>query len=82
MEDIFIHPNYNKMQRTHDIALVRLSRNVDFTPYVRPACIDYSGVIVENRAIATGFGLIGHGWYFTQHDTITEMGKLSIFCIT
>ncbi|XP_054257190.1 venom protease-like [Macrosteles quadrilineatus] len=60
VKDIFIHPNYNKIQRTHDIALVRLSRNVDFTPYVRPACIDYSGVIAENRAIATGFGLIGH----------------------
>jgi hypothetical protein len=56
-----MHPAYNRITKIHDIALVKLAKNVKFTPYVRPACLDYSGVIEENKAIATGFGLVEHG---------------------
>ncbi|XP_046685830.1 serine protease snake-like isoform X2 [Homalodisca vitripennis] len=50
------HPAYKSPNKWHDIALIRLNKKVDFTPFVRPACLDYDGEITQDTAVATGWG--------------------------
>lgn len=38
IEDSIVHPDYNRIERNHDIALVRLASAVEYTEYVQPIC--------------------------------------------
>nr|XP_022912160.1 serine protease snake-like [Onthophagus taurus] len=51
------HANYTRPAKYNDIALLKLDGNVNFTPYVRPACINIDFNIKSiNTATAIGFG--------------------------
>ncbi|GJQ82099.1 putative trypsin-like serine protease [Trypoxylus dichotomus] len=50
------HPGYKKPSKYNDIALIELIMNVEFTPFVRPACVNTKSALEEHSAIATGFG--------------------------
>lgn len=54
------HPYYSRADKYNDIGLLRLDRPVEFNPVVRPACLDYNGIIKENSALATGWGRTSH----------------------
>ena len=63
---IFIkHPNYNKtipmFNHDNDYAILRLSKAVDFTSEVTPACLpaDVESTYEGRIATATGWGLLG-----------------------
>lgn len=50
------HPEYRAPSHYHDIALLRLDRDVLLNPYVRPACLRVDKNLVSNKGVATGWG--------------------------
>ncbi|XP_052871419.1 serine protease snake-like, partial [Anopheles cruzii] len=56
IEDFLKHPQYSNTRSYHDIALIRLDRQVWLTKYVRPACLWDSESRNITRYVATGFG--------------------------
>lgn len=54
------HPEYKKPYKYHDIALLKLESSVEFSPYVRPACLNTHPVHYK-EAIAIGFGKTKYG---------------------
>lgn len=61
------HPEFKV--RVNDIALLKLDREVEFTPYIRPACLDFIGEIVEKTAHATGWGKTEFGKKLIKYNT-------------
>ncbi|XP_044742119.1 serine protease snake-like [Chrysoperla carnea] len=57
--DIIKHPRYSPPAKYNDIALIRLSRPIQFNDYIRPACLWNSNYINYTRTIATGWGQVG-----------------------
>jgi len=51
-----IHPNYKSTSSYHDIALFRLERDVDFSAFVRPICLNTDNTFTPPAIIATGWG--------------------------
>ncbi|XP_076657395.1 serine protease ea-like [Halictus rubicundus] len=62
VEKIILHENYQptSRNRTYDIALIRLSRDVPFTNYVQPICLP------SNESI--GQKLVAAGWWVLKLD--------------
>ncbi|KAM9837511.1 transmembrane protease serine 9-like isoform 2-T2 [Aulostomus maculatus] len=58
---IIVHPDYNETTLTNDIALIRLSRPVNFTDYISPICLaDNSSQVVNSTLCwSTGWGRTG-----------------------
>lgn len=54
--NVIKHPGYVGSIFANDIALVRLNGKVNFTPFVRPACLDDQDVAPQ-KLIASGWGL-------------------------
>lgn len=54
------HEDYNRSTKQNDIALVQLSKKVDFNnpTAIRPACLWQTAKVSQPKVIATGFGLI------------------------
>lgn len=53
------HPDYNAPAKYHDIALLELDREANFTEYVSPACLDTGLELNKASLIATGWGKTG-----------------------
>ncbi|XP_026813600.1 venom protease-like [Rhopalosiphum maidis] len=51
-----IHPKYKAYSHYNDIALFRLERDVDFSSYVRPICLNRNHSLTPPAVIATGWG--------------------------
>uniref|UniRef100_A0A2H8TSH9 Serine protease snake n=1 Tax=Melanaphis sacchari TaxID=742174 RepID=A0A2H8TSH9_9HEMI len=51
-----VHPNYKPPSLYNDIALFRLERDVDFSPFVRPICLNTDHYLTPPAIIATGWG--------------------------
>lgn len=58
--ELTAHPNYKRPSKYNDIALIKLDKPVDFTPFVRPACLDTQPTISNKKAIAIGFGKVNY----------------------
>ena len=59
IEEFIKHPDYQPLiEKYNDIALIKLTRDVTFTPYIRPACLPLPNDDVKdgNRTIAIGQG--------------------------
>jgi len=63
-----IHPNYKSTSSYHDIALFRLEKDVEFSPFVRPICLNTDNMLRPPAIIATGWGK-------------TDVGKLVLYNI-
>lgn len=52
------HENYSFIRRKNDIALIRVSSRIEFTPTISPACLatDLSDVSDNIKLYATGWG--------------------------
>lgn len=61
MSERIPHPEYKQSSHYNDIALIKLSRKVIFTPYIRPICLPLQASGPQKRAIASGWGAIGFG---------------------
>ncbi|GAB0087380.1 serine protease snake-like [Sergentomyia squamirostris] len=66
IENIILHPLYKSTAVYNDLALFRLSGVVQFSPYVRPACL------VPDGEDFSGWNLIALGWGHTEFG-----GKIS-----
>ncbi|VVC24915.1 Hypothetical protein CINCED_3A015129 [Cinara cedri] len=62
------HPKYNgNNSRYNDITLLKLEKNVEFSPYIRPICLNVESSIKETKAIASGWGRLGFGGSPSEH---------------
>lgn len=73
-DKIIVHTNYSEQSshRYHDIALVRLDRNVNSTKYIRPICLPVdgqsSGIRAGNRLTVAGWGQTDLCMYLSIHE--------------
>ncbi|XP_025831834.1 serine protease persephone-like isoform X2 [Agrilus planipennis] len=58
----FIHPEYNRRKREHDIALLRLKKRVKNTDYIHPACL-FTKPENPEKVIVTGWGSTSYNDY-------------------
>lgn len=76
---VYKHPNYTPPSNYNDIALLRVDRKVDFTPYIKPACIynEFNFDKIKKLKIeATGWGLTNFGG--ARSDFLLKV-KLDLF---
>lgn len=53
--NVIVHPGYDSATYANDIALIRLDGKVNFTEYVRPACLDDQDA-TPDKVVASGWG--------------------------
>lgn len=70
VSEIIPHPNYNVSSRYNDIALLRLSGNVEFNPYIIPACLPLDSEIPK-KLTAMGWGATGYA--APSNDKLTKV---------
>lgn len=76
--DVIVHPEYKSASHYFDIAVVRLSERVRFTPFIRPACLWQNEAVNSTRAVATGWGQVEFCEYTNcggrnrKHEIITH----------
>lgn len=60
-EEVIPHPQYDptNINRQHDIALIRLAQDVDYTDFIRPVCLPLPKV---RQDISAGDILTVAGW--------------------
>lgn len=51
------HPDYKPSSKYNDIALIELERDVEFTDYIKPACLWTTFNVNYTSGVATGWGL-------------------------
>ena len=62
--DVVINPNYDRYTITHDNALLKLSAPIEFTDFVRPACLATGldeGATYQGVCMTAGWGGIAIG---------------------
>lgn len=76
--DIITHERYNFRDgnRYHDIALLRLAREVDFTDFIRPICLPYAADLISQSFAGTIGTVVG--WGKTEYDSSGSTVKLSV----
>jgi len=57
IEKIIVYPEYKRPAQYHDIAILRLKKEVTYNQWVRPACLPDTDMHTD-KAIATGWGLV------------------------
>ena len=79
LSKIFIHPQYNSRTVDYDIALVKLSKPVKYTKYIRPACIPASGSKVKAGADAfvSGWGTTSEGGSTSSILQVAKVNKVN-----
>lgn len=56
------HPDYQPSRaKYNDLALFRLEKEVKFTAYVRPICLNTNAFLKPSSVIATGWGQTANG---------------------
>ena len=60
---VYTHPQFRKPLKYHDIGLLKLEKNVEFGPSIRPLCLPQPKLRLElNESVSVaGWGVIGYG---------------------
>ena len=66
------HPEYDDVERRHDIALYKLENPIEFTPSIRPVCLATMSLNISKNstndedtiALVTGWGTAGQGMLY------------------
>ncbi|GAB0087377.1 serine protease snake-like [Sergentomyia squamirostris] len=61
IENVSTHPEYRSISIYNDIALVKLNETVQFTKYIRPACLNSVEEGINKYMMATGWGHTSFG---------------------
>ncbi|XP_072382323.1 uncharacterized protein [Diabrotica undecimpunctata] len=69
VSQIIIHPNFNSSMFFNDIAIIKLSRPVEITDYVRPVCLWEDDTNLESIVNKDGTVI---GWGFDENKKISE----------
>lgn len=56
IEKFIKHENYRRSSHYDDIAVIKMARDVEFTKYIRPACLWQAQDIPSASTVATGWG--------------------------
>ena len=77
MSKVFNHPLYNKKTLDYDIAVLKLSRPVKYTKYIRPACVPPSGFKVDSgkEAFVSGWGKTAEGGSSSPVLQVAKVGS-------
>ncbi|XP_055847605.1 serine protease easter-like [Episyrphus balteatus] len=68
IEKVIPHEKYlTSSSRTHDIGLIRLSRNVDYTDFIRPICLPLKDILKQSTF--NGIKMDVSGWGRTEQGT-------------
>lgn len=62
--DYIKHPDYRVRKYYNDIALLRLSKRIPISAWIRPACLWQMNAINATKLTALGYGLTEYGQYF------------------
>ena len=76
VDRVNIHPNYKPPKYYNDIAILKLSRLVGYSRYVRPVCLPEPGQTVAYEganAILTGWGYLSFGECRTFYNFIIAL---------
>jgi len=68
VDGVDIHPNYKPPKYYNDIAILKLSRQAEYSRYVRPVCLPEPGQAVAYEgisAVLTGWGYLSFGEHRT-----------------
>lgn len=57
--EYIVHPQYNHLLKTHDIALLKLETGVRFSKYVKPVCLNQEWEIPSQLLVAA-WGIRGN----------------------
>lgn len=71
IENITLHSDYRPNRRYHDIALIKLREAVEFSAFVRPACLE-----TDINDIDSSIPLVVIGWGVTNIQTRVRSGIL------
>ncbi|KAK0075826.1 hypothetical protein PV325_006257 [Microctonus aethiopoides] len=80
IEKFEIHPYRNVIQKTHDIAVLKLQNDVHFTDFIRPICLpifdEFSNEnFIDRTAIIIGWGKLGEANEKSDH---LQQAKISV----
>lgn len=53
---VIVHPSYSPPSKYNDIALLETRDEIQFTQFIRPACLNLNSDIQNGQAVATGWG--------------------------
>lgn len=71
IKHITTHPDYNNERKHHDIGLIQLMEDVEFSQYIKPACLPPNKVTdIKKTLIVCGFGLTEN--FGSQPDTLLK----------
>lgn len=76
VESVVRHPEHRFARSYHDIALIKLAESVQFTKFIRPACLWDAPSLNVTAVVATGFGYTEEGDHLS--NTLRKV-KLDIF---
>ncbi|XP_055847600.1 serine protease easter-like isoform X2 [Episyrphus balteatus] len=73
IEKVIPHEQYvaSSKSQPYDIALIRLSRNVDYTDFIRPICLPLKDIL--KRSTFDGSKMDVSGWGKTEHGTSSNV---------
>ncbi|XP_055847601.1 serine protease easter-like [Episyrphus balteatus] len=71
IEQVIPHEKFLKSNRFHDIGLIRLSRNVDYTDFIRPICLPLKDILKQSTF--DGIKMDVSGWGKTKHRTSSNV---------
>lgn len=69
IEVIYVHKDFNLRLMKNDIALVRLSREVEFTDHIQPICLPSSLASYDHKKLYVA------GWGEKKHRCTKQMIK-------
>ncbi|PIK52689.1 trypsin-like serine protease [Apostichopus japonicus] len=70
VSEVIVHPYYNSFTKNNDIALLRLSGDVEFNDYIRPACLPSQDWPAGTSVWITGWG---EQEVFPEDETLQEI---------
>ncbi|KAF2900479.1 hypothetical protein ILUMI_05705 [Ignelater luminosus] len=68
------HPDYNRLTKSNDIALLRLERDIEYTDFIRPICLPPE----NSSAPKEGTELAVSGWGATEDGSTKSAVKIKV----
>ncbi|XP_050547384.1 venom protease-like [Daktulosphaira vitifoliae] len=73
-----VHPDFKPPSRYNDIALFYLDKDVDFSEYILPLCLNANHQLYMTNLIATGWGLTSTGGPPSSHLQKVDLDLISM----
>ncbi|KAJ8708808.1 hypothetical protein PYW08_010190 [Mythimna loreyi] len=64
--DIIVHPEYDRLNKLHDIAILRLEEDAPYTDFIRPICLPTGDLKLDTEFYAAGWGEVPNKGYYAH----------------